>query len=189
MNKAISVKETKAWKLAEELHKDQIRKFTNLPYFDAHVQKVNGIVKFYTTDEDILCASLLHDTLEDCFDDVWKGYKKLKKEFGKRVAELVMELTSDKNEIKYRFDGSKTKYLIEKLSKMSSDAFTIKLCDRLQNIEDTFNAGDDFRNKYYLETVVIIKVIKKKRRFNKSQYQLISILEYKLNNIKNIFNL
>jgi hypothetical protein len=47
-------KEKQAWEFAQDKHKDQIRKFINKPYFDAHVQKVNGLVKQYTTDEDLL---------------------------------------------------------------------------------------------------------------------------------------
>lgn len=39
-----TAREKQAWDFAKELHKSQIRKFVGLPYFDAHVQKVNGIV-------------------------------------------------------------------------------------------------------------------------------------------------
>ena len=70
-----------AWDFAKEKHQDQIRKFLNIPYFDAHVQKVNGLVKMYTQVENILIASLLHDVLEDCFENKWQGYAVIKKMF------------------------------------------------------------------------------------------------------------
>ena len=98
-NTPTTPREKQAWDLAKDLHKNQIRKFVGAPYFDAHVQKVNGIVKQYTTDEDLLVASLLHDTLEDCFDDPDVGYIQLKDQFGKKVADIVKELTSSKEEI------------------------------------------------------------------------------------------
>jgi (p)ppGpp synthase/HD superfamily hydrolase len=36
-------------------------------------KKVNGIAKLYTSDENILIAALLHDILEDCYDNIWEG--------------------------------------------------------------------------------------------------------------------
>jgi (p)ppGpp synthase/HD superfamily hydrolase len=60
-------------------------------------KKVNGITKLYTSDENILIAALLHDVLEDCYDNIWKAMWKLKL-FGKEVADIVLELTSDNNE-------------------------------------------------------------------------------------------
>ena len=106
-NRPLTPKEKEAWDFAKELHKDQVRKFINKSYFIAHVQKVNGIVKQYTTDEDILCAALLHDVIEDCFEDPDVGHHILEEKFGKRVADLVMELTSNEDEIKHKYEGSK----------------------------------------------------------------------------------
>ena len=36
--------------------------------------KVNGILKQYTKDE-ILLISILHDVLEDCYDNMWISYE------------------------------------------------------------------------------------------------------------------
>ena len=83
-NRPLTPKEKEAWDFAKELHKDQVRKFINKPYFMTHVQKVNGIAKQYTTDEDILCASLLHDVIEDCFEDPDVGYHIIEEKFGKK---------------------------------------------------------------------------------------------------------
>lgn len=68
-NKPITKLEKKAWKFAENAHKGQTRKFSGLPYFDSHVAKVNGIVKLHTSDESLLCGTLLHDVIEDCYKD------------------------------------------------------------------------------------------------------------------------
>lgn len=188
-NKPISRKETKAWYFAKKAHSNQIRKFINQPYFDAHVQKVNGIVKMYSQDEDILCASLLHDVCEDCYDDPEIGYEVIKGEFGKRVADLVWEVTSIGDEIDHDYDGSKTKYLIDKMINMSDDALIIKLSDRLQNISDAFTASEKFRNKYFNETSEIIIEIEKNRNLNKIHKLLINEIRYKLNNISSIFKI
>jgi (p)ppGpp synthase/HD superfamily hydrolase len=187
-NRPISPKEKEAWDFAKELHKDQVRKFINKSYFMAHVQKVNGIVKQYTTDEDLLCAALLHDTIEDCFEDKEVGYHIIEEKFGKRVADIVMELTSSKEEIENEYD-SKADYLINKMIHMSNDALVVKLADRLQNISDAFTASERFRNNYFQETTKIMDELEKNRRFNRVQGLLASQIKMKLDNIGSIFKI
>ena len=188
-NRPITEKEKMAWDFAKQAHKGQIRKFINKPYFGAHVVKVNGIVKQYTTDEDLLCAALLHDTLEDCYEDPDVGLVELKEILGNRVGNLVWELTSDGDEIDDDYEGSKTNYLIDKMIHMSDDALIIKLADRLQNISDAFTTTERFRTKYFLETSNIIEVLKSHRRFNRIQSLLLADIESKLDNIESLFRI
>ena len=188
-NRPSSEKEAKAWDFAKGKHEGQMRKFMDKSYFDAHVQKVNGIVKQYTTDEDILCASLLHDTLEDCYEDKWEGYKEIRTLFGKNVADMVLEMTSDKNEIKHKFDGSKTQYLMHKMINMSDDALILKLSDRLQNISDAFTAVEKFRNKYFQETSEIVEALESGRELNDIHQRLLDDIKSKLDNIGDIFKI
>jgi (p)ppGpp synthase/HD superfamily hydrolase len=187
-NRPITPKERKAWNFAKEAHKGQIRKFINKPYFGAHVVKVNGIVKQYTTDEDLLCAALLHDVIEDCFEDPEVGYHIIEEEFGKRVADIVMELTSSKEDIDDNYD-SKADYLIVKMIHMSDDALIIKLSDRLQNISDAFTASERFRTKYFQETVQIMDELEGHRRYNRVQSLLVNQIKMKLDNINSIFKI
>jgi (p)ppGpp synthase/HD superfamily hydrolase len=188
-NRPITEKEKLAWNFAKQAHKGQVRKFINKPYFGAHVVKVNGIVKQYTTNEDLLCAALLHDTLEDCYEDIEVGYIELKEIFGKRVADLVYELTSDGDEIDDSYEGDKAAYLSDKMIHMSSDALIIKLADRLQNISDAFTATEIFRNKYFFETTEIINDVSNHRRFNRIQLLLVGEIKSKLRNISSIFKI
>jgi len=188
-NRPITEKEKLAWNFAKQAHKGQIRKFINKPYFGAHVVKVNGIVKQYTVDEDLLCAALLHDTLEDCYEDPEVGLVELKELFGTRVGNLVWELTSDGDEIDGNYDGSKTEYLTDKMIHMSDDALIIKLADRLQNISDAFTATERFRNKYFQETSEILTEIQKFRQFNRIHRLLIGDIQAKLDNISSIFRI
>jgi (p)ppGpp synthase/HD superfamily hydrolase len=188
-NLPITPREQLAWDFAKAAHAGQVRKFTGLPYFDNHVQKVNGTVKLYTKDEDLLIAALLHDVPEDCFDNIWDGYAEIKRIFGKRVADLVMELTSNEDEIKHRYDGSKKDYLVYKLTHMSDDALIIKLCDRLKNIEDAFTASEKFRKNYFNETVALMKAVEDGRTLNRIQTLLVGEINSKLDNISSIFKI
>lgn len=186
-NAPITPKEKLAWEFAQRAHKDQVRKFTGQPYFDAHVQKVNGTLKLYTTDEVTLIAALLHDVAEDCYDNIWDAYADVKELFGKEVADIMLELTSNTDEIKHKWSGSKTNYLINKMLKMSDKAFTIKLSDRFNNIADAFTASERFRTNYYRETCVIVDAMEKGRTFTRVQRQLLDDIKAKLDNIKKIF--
>jgi len=188
-NQPLTEKEAQAWEFAKELHKDQVRKFINKPYFDAHVQKVNGIVKQYTTNEDLLISAICHDVIEDCFKDKWEGYSIIKEKFGKRVADLVLELTSDEGEMKHRYEGSKRDYLIYKMTHMSDDALIIKLCDRLQNISDAFTASEKFRNNYFNETSAIVDAIESGRNLTDVHKRILDDIKAKLDNISTIFKI
>jgi len=188
-NKPTSDGESLAWYFAKEKHKGQMRKFVNKSYFDAHVQKVNGRVKLYSTDEDELIIALLHDVAEDCFKNKWEAYSIIKALFSSEIADCVLELTSDKDEIKYKYSGDKGAYLIDKMLKMSEKAFTVKLADRLENINDAFTADESFRNKYYIETTRILKNIEGKRSFSKKQKLIFNDIKAKLENVKSIFKL
>jgi (p)ppGpp synthase/HD superfamily hydrolase len=188
MNRPLTEKEKLAWKFARELHKGQMRKFTGVSYFEGHVKKVNSIAKQYTMDEDILISAILHDVLEDCFDDPEVGYHIIEGKFGKKIADIVQELTSSKDEIDNDYD-SKADYLVVKMIHMTDEALFIKLCDRLQNISDAFTASERFRNKYFQETVQIMDELEKNRRFNRIQGLLVNQIKMKLNNISSIFKI
>jgi (p)ppGpp synthase/HD superfamily hydrolase len=188
-NRPITRKEAEAWKFAKSAHKGQLRRFIGQSYFDAHVKKVNAIVKQHTIDEDILCASILHDVAEDCYDDVEVGLQEITNIFGPRVGKLVSELTSSTEEIQKSYQGDKASYLVDKMTHMSDDALLIKLSDRLQNISDAFTASERFRQRYFDETWTIINNIEKDRQFNRSHLLLIGEIKAKLNNISYIFRI
>lgn len=188
-NRPITPKERKAWAFAKDAHKGQVRKFVNKPYFTAHVQKVNGIVKQYTTNEDLLCAALLHDVIEDCFDDKDLGYQIISNEFGNTIADIVLELTSSEDEIQNDYNGDKAEYLVDKLLNMTDDALIVKLADRLQNISDAFTASERFRNNYFHETNYIIDSLESERNLNKIQSALVDQIKGKLLNVGKFFKI
>ncbi|MHA1300458.1 MAG: HD domain-containing protein [Candidatus Helarchaeota archaeon] len=143
----------KAKKFAEEKHKNQKRKYHDEPYI-SHPLRVMEELKNYTNDEDMLIAALLHDTIED----TETTYEEILKEFGVRVANFVMELTSDKNEAK---KIGKDTYLANKMNNMSEKAFLIKLCDRFDNVSGLEGEPKDFVDRYKKETANILKNIKR----------------------------
>ena len=110
-------KEKKAYDFAKNAHKGVKRKGSNLPYV-THPKAVYDILKRLTKDENILCAALLHDVIEDtnC------KYKAVKKEFGIKIADIVQEVTKDKN---------------KNFNIRSKSGLMVKLADVLHNISDS----------------------------------------------------
>ena len=80
-----------AIKFATDAHAGQIRKLVNLPYI-LHPLEAATIVAKLTSDEDVICAALLHDVVEDTPHEL----SEIRDKFGDRVAELVGAETEDK---------------------------------------------------------------------------------------------
>ncbi len=125
------VKTNRAIAYAMEAHKGQIRNVSGLPYI-VHPIEVYAICKKYKEShciDDICAAAVLHDTLEDSST----SYTDLANEFGGLVANLVLEVTTDKDACQKM---GKLDYINEKLENMSSWALVIKLADMLANVTD-----------------------------------------------------
>lgn len=113
--------------------------------------------------ENLLVASLLHDTLEDTDTT----FELLVKEFNPMVASLVLELSNNEEEIKKL---GKLEYQKKKLKGMSSYALVIKLADRLHNISDLPTA------KMVKDTIELMDYILKARKLSLTQKKLVSAI-------------
>ena len=80
-----------AIKFATDCHAGQLRKMAKIPYI-LHPMEVASIIGTMTTDEDVMIAGLLHDTIEDCSVDP----RVIKEKFGPRVSALVQSETEDR---------------------------------------------------------------------------------------------
>lgn len=108
-------------------HSGQIRKLSKEPYA-CHPTRVGNMIKNLTEDETLAAIGYLHDVLEDT--DV--TYHTLQDKFGPVVANGVLRLTNDPEQVKL----DKTTYLINKMSTLPENLLLIKLADRLDNVMD-----------------------------------------------------
>ena len=81
-----------AARFAVEAHAGMWRKGSDTPYV-LHPFEVASIVATMTSDEEVLAAALLHDTVEDAGAQL----DELRSRFGERVAALVASETEDKH--------------------------------------------------------------------------------------------
>ena len=120
----------RAASFAAKKHKDQKRKGSDgEPYINHPVEVANLLVNVgKVEDVDIITASLLHDTVEDCGVTV----EEISKNFGTAVAEYVREVTDDKSLPK----AERKRLQIEHAPHLSPGAKQIKLADKISNVRD-----------------------------------------------------
>lgn len=87
-----------------------------------HFLEVCSILEneFGVNDQDVLIAALLHDTLEDTS----ATYEEIERQFGKKVADMVEEVSHPKN-----YNAEQKKEYYEKIKHISWGGKMIKLAD------------------------------------------------------------
>ena len=150
---------------AVDRHSGQLRKASGTPYI-LHPLEVAVIISGLTSDENVIAAGLLHDTVEDTDTSP----EEIREKFGDRVAELVACDTEDK------FAGlspadtwlERKRSTLRILSETTDPAVRIMwLADKLSNIRsfyrsflengesvwDHFNQRDPEMHAWYYRTV------------------------------------
>ena len=122
----------KALSYASIKHKGQYRKILKHPYI-FHPLEVMSITAMMSEDDDVLCAALLHDTIEDTNVTI----EELRRLFGDRVAELVASESENKRIRRPKSETWKTRKTetIKRIQKSTDlDEKRICLADKLSNL-------------------------------------------------------
>ena len=122
-----------AIKYAADAHGTATRKNKTRPYI-LHPLEAMLIVSRLTDDEEILAATVLHDTIEDAK----KTKSEIEELFGKRVADLVAAESENKREGQSETETWQTRKqeTIDHLKKAGRDVKLICLGDKLSNIRE-----------------------------------------------------
>lgn len=112
--------------LANIAHSKQKRKGTDIPYI-LHPLEAGIIVSQMKYDEDLICAAILHDTVEDANI----SYKAIEKMFNERVSKLVEAQSEDKS----KSWKERKQHTIDYLNEIQDeDIKIVSLADKLSNI-------------------------------------------------------
>jgi len=164
-----------ALQYGREKHKGQIRR-DGTPYINHPIRVANHVILAKSSHkfDEIVIAAYLHDVIEDTNTT----YEEISDLFGELVADLVLEVSSDKSEVRRL---GKSLYLKDKMVTMTSWALVIKLADRLDNVSDLTYADNSFRKKYVKETIEILEFVKKYRKdLSKTHSKFILAIEIML---------
>ena len=143
-------------KFAVEAHQGQFRKFDKSAYIK-HPLSVMGMMTEFTSDESVLSACVLHDTVEDCKDVTLEV---IHERFGEIVAGYVFYTT----EMSKKSDGDRSfRKEIDRrhYSKGSEFSQNIKLLDMIDNIPTIVLFDPKFSMTYINEKLQLIQVLKK----------------------------
>jgi (p)ppGpp synthase/HD superfamily hydrolase len=120
----------KAAMFAAKKHQHQRRKDADkLPYIN-HLLAVASVlaVEAGVTDEALLVAALLHDTVEDTNT----SFQELEETFGAEVRNIVEEVTDDKSLLK----GERKQLQVDRAPRASEKAKQLKIADKICNVRD-----------------------------------------------------
>lgn len=151
------------YEFAANAHKGQMRKYTPDPYI-VHPVRVMETCRLYDPKVSILSAALLHDVLEDTEvtkDEMSTFLQQVMPDDAEKTLQLVVELTdvyvkSAYPELNRRRRKDKE---IERMSKISSDAQTIKYADISDNVKEIASDDPGFAPRYIAECMAILKKI------------------------------
>jgi (p)ppGpp synthase/HD superfamily hydrolase len=167
----------KAQKFAREKHKNQKRKDGITPFSDHLEGVVNRLKNLGISNQDVLCAAWLHDTIEDTdttFDEI-------NEIFGNTISVLVLSLTKDSELSKKERE---TQY-IQQLKDSTLQAKIIKFCDISANLKDITNApiSKTQKNKQVKKLFHYLRIIKAGLSEIKSEYPKIQELTDGINSV------
>lgn len=151
MTAPLSTKFDDALLFASNLHRDQIRKGSGVPYV-AHLLSVAGIALEYGADEEEAIAALLHDTIEDQANGDPEGLKSLLREtFGAKVLAIVEACTDAEVIPKPPWQQRKEQYIAH-LAEASSSVLLVSASDKLHNaraiLSDLRTVGADVWSRF-----------------------------------------
>jgi GTP diphosphokinase / guanosine-3',5'-bis(diphosphate) 3'-diphosphatase len=120
----------KALAFAAHKHRDQRRKDPDAsPYINHPIALADVLVnEGGVSDVEVLCAALLHDTVEDTATTP----QELEEIFGPRIARIVAEVTDDKGLAK----SERKRLQVEHAARLSPEAKLVKLADKICNLRD-----------------------------------------------------
>lgn len=119
----------RALEFAAHKHRDQRRKGRHaMPYINHPIQVARLLADAGVDDAALLCAAVLHDTVED----TETTEAELIAEFGEDIAGLVAEVTDDKALPKHE----RKQRQIEHAPELSARAALLKLSDKTNNVRD-----------------------------------------------------
>ena len=156
-----------AVRFALELHGEQVRKATSIPYI-SHLLSVCALVREDGGTEDEAIAALLHDGPED--QGGQSTLDEIRRKFGHEVAAMVDGLSDAMEDPKPPWHERKAAYL-ERLRDEDALVLRVSLADKLHNVRSVatdldlvgdelwsrFNAGRDAQAWYYRELLAVFE--------------------------------
>ncbi len=131
-----------------EVYQKQTRKGKDVSYI-THPLTVGLILSRVGASDDLVCAGILHDTIEDSIEEKKVTFEMLEERFGSNVAELVLSVSETDKKVLWE---EKKKKAIEHIKGFSQDSLLLKSADVISNvseiIDDYYKEGEDVFKRF-----------------------------------------
>lgn len=135
-----------AIEFAADKHKFQRRKgYFKIPYINHPLKVCKLLIESGESDDDIIMASILHDTIEDT--DTTEN--DLTDKFGKMVTNLIIEVTDNMS----LPEKVRKNLQVINASKLSAKAKMIRIADKIANINDILSYPINWTKKRKLKYI------------------------------------
>lgn len=149
-----------------EVYQKQKRKGKDISYI-THPLTVGLILSQIGAIQDVVCAGILHDTMEDCTPEKKVTFEMLEERFGTEVAQMVLDVTETDKTLSWE---ERKKQALEHVKTFSHDSLLVKSADVVSNLSEMvddyekdgdqiflrFNASKDRKIKTSLEMISAI---------------------------------
>lgn len=136
-----------ALKRARQLHSAQLRKGEGDPYIVHPIRVFISITRLNLNDIDLAVAALLHDAIEDCDYNL----ETLNREFGEKVTTLVKAVTRGSGDGRPSGGDYFDMLYIQSIIQAGDKAIALKLCDKIDNLYDSFYLKDQQKRSQYFK--------------------------------------
>lgn len=143
-------------RFANIAHKGQVRKVTEAPYITHPLRVAAQVMLRSDCTVEMVAAANLHDVVEDTI----YTYEDILRLFGKKVADLVLELTNQFTSEKRPDLNRAARKDLEKqrLKTISREAKIIKMLDRIDNLKE-IDYTDSFAKLYAKESRSLLAAV------------------------------
>ena len=149
-----------------EVYQKQKRKGKDISFI-THPLTVGIILSRVKARDDVVCAGILHDTIEDSIPEKKVTFQMLEERFGTAVAQMVLDVTETNKTLPWE---DRKKMAREHIKAFSHDSLLLKSADVISNLSEMlddikregeqvflrFNATREQKIKHSLETIAAI---------------------------------
>lgn len=142
----------KALEFATAAHSGQVRKYTGEPYVNHCIEVVEILKRHGITDQEVLVAAMLHDTVED----TEVTFQQIRKQFGDKVMYLVFYVT----DLVGKDQGNRATRIALNSSHIIGSPFAnsllIKCADIISNTTSIMERDPKFAPVYLQEKAILL---------------------------------
>ncbi len=118
-----------------EVYQKQTRKGKDISYI-THPLTVGLILSRIGLNDDLVCAGILHDTIEDSVPEKKVTFEMLKERFGGSIAQMVSDVTKTNKGLSWE---EKKEEAINHIKGFSKDSLMLKSADVISNVSETID--------------------------------------------------